>query len=286
MCKPREFKLDVGDTELSVLEWSGDSDPVLLLHATGFHSRCWSQVVKDLPNRHVYALDLRFHGASGDDGAVDWSLMSSDVQKVIERLDLRHLVGVGHSIGGHLVARVAATLGARFKHLLVILSRQTYAALSRVPKHPSPHEHPVSRRRNRWRDARQMYRRFVDKPPFNTWRPEVLRDYCNYALRPAGDGDYRQLACDPLDEASIYLSQSGNEIVHDLLPLIHTPVTLLRSPPGAQAHADLSTSPTWPGLASALPRCREVYLPDCNHFIPMQDPALVARYIRQAQGAC
>ncbi|MCB1674840.1 MAG: alpha/beta hydrolase, partial [Halioglobus sp.] len=289
MREPREFKLNINDTQLSVLEWPGESDPVLLLHATGFHSRCWTQVVKDLPKQHVYALDLRFHGASGGDGAIDWALMSSDVQTLIERLDLHHLVGVGHSIGGHLIARVAGQMGARFKHLLlidpVILSRQRYDSLRRAGEHPDPHEHPVSRRKNRWRDAEHMYRRFSGKPPFNTWQPEVLRDYCDYALRPAADADYRQLACDPVHEASIYLNQSGNEIVHELLPLIHAPVTLLRSPPGKQGHTDLSTSPTWPGLASALPHCREIYLADCNHFIPMQDPALVARYIREAQGA-
>ena len=86
----------------------------------------------------------------------------------------------------------------------------------------------------------------------------------------------RQLACDPINEAGIYLNQKGNEVILDELPRIITPVTLLRAPPGDDSLPDLSTSPTWPGLAAALPNCREVYLPQLNHFIPMQDPALVA----------
>ena len=52
---------------------------------------------------------------------------------------------------------------------------------------------------------------------------------------------------------------------------------------GSSGVADLSTSPTWPGLAAALPLCSEIYLPDMSHFIPMEDPQLVARYIREAQ---
>ena len=60
-----EFLLDIGEVELSLIEWVGTGDPILLLHATGFHSRCWNQVVKHLPGRHIYAADLRFHGASG-----------------------------------------------------------------------------------------------------------------------------------------------------------------------------------------------------------------------------
>ena len=36
---------------------------------------------------------------------------------------------------------------------------------------------------------------------------------------------------------------------------------------------DFIASPTWPDLASAMPDCRDVYLPDLDHFIPMRDPA-------------
>ena len=34
MREPREFRVDLGDTELCVYEWPGSGDPVLLLHAT------------------------------------------------------------------------------------------------------------------------------------------------------------------------------------------------------------------------------------------------------------
>lgn len=283
----REFRVDIGDVELSVLEWPGDSDPVLLLHATGFHSRCWNQVVQQLPNQHVYAVDLRFHGASGSAGEVDWKLLAADMRILIEQLDLRALVGVGHSIGGHLVARAAAALQERFKELVlidpVIMSPEQYDRLHDFVEGIDASQHPVSRRRNAWRDAEEMYERFHNRPPFNSWQPQVLRDYCDYALHPADDDGVKQLLCDPINEASIYLNQAGNEVVHRELPLIKTPVTLLRAPPGDQGLADLSSSPTWPGLARALPLCREIYLPHLNHFIPMQDPGLISGYIRSAQ---
>ncbi|MBK6512104.1 MAG: alpha/beta fold hydrolase [Haliea sp.] len=92
----REFRLDIGDIELAGIEWPGQGDPILLLHATGFHCRCWNQVVRQLPGRHVYAMDLRFHGNSGSRGAADWRLMAEDIYQAIDRLDLERLVGVGH----------------------------------------------------------------------------------------------------------------------------------------------------------------------------------------------
>jgi pimeloyl-ACP methyl ester carboxylesterase len=282
----REFRLDVGDIELAGIEWPGQGDPILLLHATGFHSRCWNQVVRQLPGRHVYAMDLRFHGNSGSLGAADWSLMAEDIHRAIELLNLEHLVGVGHSIGGHLIARAAARAPQRFKHLVlidpVIMSARRYAQFQQFFTAKNASDHPVSRRKNQWRDAQEMYERFRDRAPFNTWQPEVLRDYCDYALRPADENALHQLACDPVNEAGIYLNQKGNEIILTELSRIVTPVTLLRAPYGEDALPDLSTSPTWPGLAAALPNCTEVYLPELNHFIPMQAPELVANYIRAA----
>lgn len=283
----REFRVDIGDVELSALEWPGEGDPVLLLHATGFHSRCWTQVVEQLPGQHIYAVDLRFHGASSDEGDVDWKLLAEDIRILVEQLDLRQLVGVGHSIGGHLITRVAASLQDRFKQLVlidpVIMSPERYARMHEFVEAIDATEHPVSRRKNAWRDSEEMYQRFKDRTPFSTWDPRVLRDYCDYALHPADENGVKQLLCDPINEASIYMNQVGNEVVHQELHLIETPVTLLRAPTAENEITDLSSSPTWPGLAQALPLCREIYLPHLNHFIPMQEPEMVAGYIREAQ---
>lgn len=286
MPEPRNFRIDIGDVELSVYEWQGEGDPVLLLHATGFHSRCWNQVVKQLPGRHIYAVDLRFHGHSGDEGEVDWNVLSQDIVLLIEQLDLNNLVGVGHSIGGHLIARAAVRVPQRFKQLLlidpVIVSPQDYVQFLEQTAAFSATDHPVSRRRNQWRDAQEMFQRFKDREPFNSWQPEVLRDYCDYALHPSSEEGYRQLLCDPINEASVYISQSGNEVIHEELPRLQTPVTLMRAKFTGTSITDLAASPTWPELASVIPDCREIYLPQMNHFIPMQDPALVARHIQDA----
>ena len=208
--------------------------------------------------------------------------MADDVRKLVLALDLERVIGVGHSIGGHLLARTAARHGALFRHLLlidpVITSPERYALFHANAESMTAEDHPVARR-NAWNDAQQMYERFQDRQPFKTLLTEVLRDYCNYALKPAGPDGLRQLACDPINEAGIYMHQRGNEVILDLLGDISTPVTLLRAPPGDSATPDFSNSPTWPELASKLPDCTEVLLEDCNHFIPMQRPDLVAQYI-------
>lgn len=287
MQEPLESSIDLGEVELCVYEWPGTGNPVLLLHATGFHSRCWNEVVVRLPGQHMYAVDIHFHGGSSDAGeVVDWGLFARDIRLLVESLDLRDAVGVGHSMGGHLVARVAAAVPERFSQLVlidpVIFAPEIYARLESITGSLDARDHPVAARKNNWRDAQEMFERFRDRPPFNSWQPEVLRDYCDYALLPPDEEGIRQLACNPVNEASNYLNQRGNELILDLLSAVTMPVTLLRAPNSDNLGGDFTSSPTWPELASALPRCRDIYLPDHNHFIPMQDPELVAGYIREA----
>ena len=284
--QPREFHLDIGEVELAVHEWPGTGDPVLLLHATGFHSRCWNQVVAQLPGRHVFAVDLRYHGKSGSLGDVDWNVLAEDIVTLVERLDLRRIVGAGHSVGGYLVARAAAAHPERFRHLVlidpVVVAPEDYDMARELAANIAATDHPVARRKNRWQDANEMFERFRDREPFNSWQPEVLRDYCDYALKPANEDGYRELACDPINEASVYISQAMSAAVHEDIPRIATPTTLLRARYTGLSITDLSASPTWPGLAEAIADCSEHYYPELNHFIPMQDPGLVARHIREA----
>ncbi len=283
--QPKTHTVALADLTLQVTEWPGNSDPVLLLHATGFHSRCWDSIARQLDGLHIYAVDARFHGGSDRHGEVDWKLMAGDIQELLAQLDLRQVVAAGHSMGGYIAAYLAALQPSRFRQLVlidpVILSPQGYAYYGSKER-VDPAESPVSRRKNRWRDADEMYHRFKDRSPFNTWQEQVLRDYCNYALRAAPDESGFQLACDPLHEAAMYLNHQGNDAIIDLLPRLTMPVTVMRARQDPANMMNLSASPTWPELATALPHARDIYLPGLSHFIPMEDPELVARVIRQA----
>jgi len=258
------------------------------LHATGFHGRCWDEIARRLPDAHLYAVDLRFHGGSERCGEVSWQLMADDIERLLLKLDLRGVVGVGHSIGGYLLACAAARQPGRFKQLVlidpVIFARHQYLDRFEHLERADPARNPVSRRKNQWRDAEEMYQRFRNRPPFDRWQAQILRDYCDHALREVPGETGLQLACNPLHEAAIYLGQKGNEIIHDLLPRLKLPVTLLRAAPDPENLDNFAASPTWPGLADALPNAREIYLPGMSHFIPMEDPDLVASVIREAIG--
>jgi pimeloyl-ACP methyl ester carboxylesterase len=194
------------------------------------------------------------------------------------------VIGVGHSMGGHAMVQAAAAQPARFTRLLlvdpVIMDPALYAQAEASGVFAlQPSEHPTAKRNNQWQSWREMFERLKGRASFAVWRDDVLEDYCRYGLLPNPDGPDWMLACPPLVEAAIYTGSIGRDI-HDLFQRIQIPVVVLRAQRRERTAAmDFLASPTWPALAQQFPHGRDVYLPHLTHFIPMQEPALVARFI-------
>ncbi len=272
---------------LCVFEWNADArgrdDTLLLAHATGFHARCWDRVVAHLPGRHVLAVDERGHGRSEGRPPVDWRVFGRDLADVARAFDLRGAVGVGHSMGGHATTEAAAAESLRFRRLVlidpVIGPPEAYVAGSRAAFADQPH--PTAKRRARWTSPDEMLARFRDRPPFDAWDAAVLRDYVEHGLLPDPAGDGWVLACDPAFEADVYMSALENAGVHRSIAAVDVPVLVVRAqePPTLRDRMDFRFSPTWPGLAAAFRHGREIHVPDRTHFVPMEDPAQVARWI-------
>jgi pimeloyl-ACP methyl ester carboxylesterase len=286
MPEPKEHQLQTNGINLTYFEWGDpEAEPVLLIHATGFHARCWDRVVAELGDGfHVYAVDMRGHGRSDKIPPYVWESFAADLSGLIEHLELHAAIGVGHSMGGHALVQVAAGHPGAFKRLLlvdpVIFDPEAYAH-DRYKGFESAEDHPVSKRKNDWRDWQEMYERFKDRGSFALWDDEVLKDYCRYGIAERPDGRF-ELACPPLVESSIYLGNTGTN-VYGLIDKVDVPVLVLRAKtrdPNESQIMDFSLSPTWPDVAARFPQGEDVYLPELTHFIPMQAPAFVAAFIR------
>ncbi len=283
---PGERYVQANGVSLCCFEWPATPErrhepAVLLVHATGFHARCWDQVVAHLPGRHVYAVDMRGHGRSDTRGPLSWDTFGEDLSELATALGLDGAIGVGHSMGGHSLVQAAAAHPGAFRELL-LLDPVIFPPDWYTPGQPPGdyREHPTARRRNQWPSWQAMFERFRDRSPFRDWDPAVLEDYCRWGLLPDEAGDGYVLACPPWVEASIYVNSLGAD-VHPLLPGITVPVTVVRakSPPAERESMDFSSSPAWAGLAAAFPQGRDLHLAERSHFIPMEDPGLVARLI-------
>ncbi len=97
--------------ELHVVERGpAGGPPLLLLHGITLQARVWGYQLRDLSDHwRVLAVDLRGHGEStpGADG-FGLDVLARDLRTVIESLDLRDVVVVGHSMGGMTLMRFCA----------------------------------------------------------------------------------------------------------------------------------------------------------------------------------
>jgi len=285
----QENTIQVNGTRLCWFEQGQTQDgqeSILLVHATGFHARCWDQVIRRLPDRHVISVDMRGHGRSDNTPPFSWDTYGADLTAFIKALDLTNLAGVGHSMGGHCLTQAAYAIQDRFTRLVlvdpVIMPPDIYAGAEHEHNAwlDESGEHPVARRRNQFASAEAFFQNLHGRGGYSSWLDDVLHDYCEYGVLPDPDGDGVVLACPPKVEASIYMGSSGINL-HELIPTISLPVKVLRARvrEGDRTTMDFSVSPTWPELAAAFHQGVDVYLPELTHFIPMQDPELTAAHI-------
>ena len=285
---PTQRRTHVNGVELAYFEWGepGAAPTLLMAHATGLHARCWDQTVAALPqDTHVIAYDQRGHGRSEKLGPYSWDVFGQDLIDLVEQLDLEGIVGVGHSMGGCTILRAAHAQQDRFARLVlvdpVIIDIAVYEAWGETMGALRPEDHPTSKRKAHWRNWREMVERFEHRHPYSLWRSEVLEDYARYGVLEDPDGPGFVMACPPIVEASVYTAQGGRD-VYPMIEAIRIPVVVMRGKEREgerDGMMDFSSSPTWPGLADAFTDGRDVYLPKLTHFIPMQEPELVAGYI-------
>jgi lipase len=266
----------VNGVEIALWEWPGKGPPILFCHATGFHARIWDQVIARLLGRHCLAFDARGHGCSSKPAPpYPWRNFGADVAAIAESLALTGAIGVGHSLGGHAVTLGSALNPGAFSALAlldpVIRAKAGYVG-------PWEKSAFVAKRRNQWASAQEMFERFENRPPFDSWDRDVLRDYCDHALQANGDGYI--LACPPAIEASIYAGSTAVESnIYPEIASIQIPVHVVRAGRYPDPADVIRTSLTTPGLAASFRRGTDTFLPGHSHFIPMESPALAAKLI-------
>ena len=108
--------------ELFSRDLGGDGKPPLvLLHGILGSSRNWQTAGRDLADRyHVFALDLRNHGASPLSEEMTYEAMGDDVLAWLDARGLDRATLLGHSMGGKVAMRLACLHPERVERLVVV----------------------------------------------------------------------------------------------------------------------------------------------------------------------
>jgi non-heme chloroperoxidase len=118
-------------------DW-GTGKPVVFLHGWALNSEAWQYQMAHLAG-HAFrcvAFDRRGHGRSTDPGrGYDFDTLADDLGAVLERLDLRDVTLVGHSMGCAEIARYLTRHGANRITRVAMVSMSLPFAL-KTPDNP------------------------------------------------------------------------------------------------------------------------------------------------------
>ncbi len=119
--QPESKWIEANGVRLHYLDWGGAGrQPLLLLHGLQDCASLWNFFARQLGDRyHVLALDHRGHGDSGWAASYGLEDYIGELQAVIEGLDLRDLVLLGHSAGGKNAFIYAARHPERLASLII-----------------------------------------------------------------------------------------------------------------------------------------------------------------------
>ncbi|HEV2695460.1 MAG TPA: alpha/beta fold hydrolase [Verrucomicrobiae bacterium] len=99
----------------------GQGESLVLLHGLFGSADNWFGVTPKLAEKfHLFILDLRNHGQSPHDAAMDYPLMAADVAEFFAAQDLKQASVIGHSMGGKVAMQFAVDFPERVKKLVVV----------------------------------------------------------------------------------------------------------------------------------------------------------------------
>ncbi len=131
------MKIASNGIRIHVVERGGGDVPLVFLHYWGGSSRTWDHVTAILSKSHrTIAIDHRGWGESdAPPGGYGLTDLAADAQGVIDALNLRHCVLVGHSMGGKVAQLMASRQSAWLAGLVLV-----------APSPPQPMSMPAAAR--------------------------------------------------------------------------------------------------------------------------------------------
>ncbi|MDJ0785618.1 MAG: alpha/beta hydrolase [Myxococcota bacterium] len=108
---------------MSVLEWSQEGVPLVLIHGFGNDAHIWDDFAPTVaPYYRTLAIDLRGHGDSDHDPErrYDYAAHVADLEAVTAALGIERMVLVGHSLGGRVSTLFAAAHPERLAGLVIV----------------------------------------------------------------------------------------------------------------------------------------------------------------------
>jgi pimeloyl-ACP methyl ester carboxylesterase len=260
--------------EISYAE-SGSGTLVVFVHATGFCKELCDPIIEDTRALGVEfratALDQRAHGDSGVPPLpFDWWDIGRDIVELVG--SRRPVIGVGHSAGGAALVLAELISPGMFTSFVLVEPIILPPPYVRYPDNRMSQR--ALRRKPDFTSRQAAFDNFASKSAFNGWEDRAMWSYVNGGMRESGGGV--ALKCLPESEAEFFWSATTHG-AWDRLDEIGVPSILI-----AGEHSTTHQEPFLAELTDRFANARYVIVPGTSHFVWMQQPGVIARYVAEA----
>lgn len=185
-------------------------------HANSFPARTYSKLFAFLAEKYEVNF-LERHGHNPRFPVTDgWQHLKEELREELERRYQQPIIGVGHSLGGILHFFVAAENPQLYRAIILLdsplVSRLSGIGLKILKKIKLVDKFTPSRtarfRRNLWKTKEEVFSHFEQKPIFQNFDKDVLRDYAEFGTVSGEKGN--ELFFKPQIEAKIYRTIPDN----------------------------------------------------------------------------
>lgn len=260
--------IDANGLKLHYLDYGTEGRaPMLCLHGGAVNAHWFDFVAgRFTADYHVRALDQRGHGGSAwaDPPEYGYDRYASDIAQVVEKLDLRDFVLVGHSMGGLVSLVYAATYPGRVKALVVIDS-----TLRATPERVAL-LHEIGRREgSNYATQDEFIARFKVRPEGTQAVPGIIRYLAERGARHGADGRWRHKF-----DRNVY---SKRELM-DIPPLwdrVKIPVLLVKG-----GLSNRITPAIYEDIKARAPQVEIAEVPVSEHHVTLDNPPDFVRVVK------
>jgi pimeloyl-ACP methyl ester carboxylesterase len=181
--------IEVGGSRLHYLDYgTAGRSPILCVHGGAAHAHWFDFFAPGfIADFHVRALDFRGHGDSQwmNPPGYTYEVYASDLAAVVDKLDLRDFVLIGHSMGGLVSLLYTATYPGRTRALIIVdstlrMPEDRVAMLRNVGNRPG----------SRYATHEEFLTRYRLRPDGTTAAPEIIRHLAERGGRQLSDGTW------------------------------------------------------------------------------------------------
>ena len=261
-------------TVIAFTSWVAGNDGPLVLaaHGTGFCKEIFAPIATELGSLmqgfEIRALDQRGHGDSGmPETPVDWWDSARDALAVLGGAS--GAFGVGHSLGGVTLAMAELLAPGTFSALLLL--EPVFLAGPIRETEDGPLIRATLKRKHRFVSPDVALERWEGREAFAQWDERVLRAYAHGGLR-ATNGLW-ELKCAPKLEAEFYKAATRHG-AFNRLEEVGAPVHVI-----AGQRSSVLTPAFVESIRSRFLRGTSEIVAGLSHFLPMEQPDLIARRV-------